>query len=68
MHTHTHVYSIQFTTNQGEQSLVYGKINKLCYDVYLPGGLLGLEGYADTYVNGLNFVSNQEITTYKSCI
>jgi hypothetical protein len=64
----TYIYSIQFTTNQGTQSSIYGTPpvsqggTPSCYIVNLPGGLLGLNGYASTVLYSLSFVSNQPVT------
>jgi hypothetical protein len=64
----THIYSIQFTTNQGTQSSIYGTPltsqagTPACFNVNLPGGLLGFNLYASTYIYGLKFVSNRPVT------
>jgi len=64
----TYIYSIQFTTNQGTQSSIYGTPltsqagAPSCYNINLPGGLLGFNVYASTYIYGLNFLSNQPVT------
>ena len=62
-----YIYSIQFFT-KGKQSPIFGcpynvQTDTICYSVSAPGGLLGVQGYADSIVYGLNFVSNQAITT-----
>ncbi len=64
------VNSIQFITNTDVQSSVFGcpysdQKGTTCYTVSAPGGLLGLQGYADSIVKGINFVSNQPITFSK---
>ena len=63
-----YIYSIQFITNQGTQSSIYGTPltsqagTPTCYNINLPGGLLGFNVYASTYIYGLKFVSNQPVT------
>jgi WD40 repeat protein len=65
-----YIYSIQFFT-KGKQSPVYGcpynaQIDTTCYSVGTPGGLVGIQGYADGIVYGLNFVSNKAISIVPS--
>ena len=63
-----YIYSIQFTTNKGNQSSIYGTPPLLqlgtpsCFNIDLPGGLLGLDLYASNFIYGLYFVSNQPVT------
>ncbi len=65
------INSIEFITNKDIKSPVFGcpysnQESTKCYSVSALGGLLGLQGYADSIVKGINFVSNQPITTVKT--
>ena len=66
------IYSIQFITNQGVQSPTYGAVPYIqydfvdfnCFNVSLPGGLLGIRGHAQEsvqLVDRLDFASNKPV-------
>ena len=60
------IIQLQFITNMGTSSLIYGaKSGGICFNVNLPGGLFAIGGYSDNYLNGIYFNSTNLTTTSK---
>ena len=58
------IIQLQFITNMGTSSLIYGaKSGGTCFNVNLSGGLFAIGGYSNDYLNGIYFNSTNLTTT-----
>jgi len=56
------IVGLQFFTNLGQKSAFFGDTAYIynCKVVNLPGGLTGIGGYNNSYINALYFLSNPQ--------